>query len=208
MREHRPVNLISTSCVGSFITSRIFNQEFINPFCWTSISTKDMINLIDHYDDLNFQNYKLVKDENWKFSIIIDDCVKVVQYHYIFDPKCEQITSDGVNVCYARIWEYIVKKYNERVKKFLGAPEPIFILGCVCEDRITVEDIYRVLNSKSPYKIIIATPHKGIDWKNTDKREFIELHDSLVKEKLLGAGNDYDVAKFIYDNSMILQGIQ
>lgn len=137
------MNIISNSCVGAFLYRDYFLKEYTNPFCWNYIESKDMYNLIANYNNINFLNYELVKDNNWNFSIIIDNLVKVNYVHYKFNPHKSKLFYHGNDISSNNIWKYIIKKYNERVNRMLLLNEdPTFILSTVHENSFHKYDPY------------------------------------------------------------------
>ena len=52
------MNIISNDCTAGFIYKEI-NEEFKNPFIWTSIDIDNFIKLIENYDTLNFNNISI-----------------------------------------------------------------------------------------------------------------------------------------------------
>ena len=74
-------NLIGNSCIASWITTKLLNQAFINPFTWCIMDFESSYNLVKNWNDLNFKNFELVKDDNWNFSIIVDNLIKIQYVH-------------------------------------------------------------------------------------------------------------------------------
>ena len=85
-----------------------------------------MLFLIQNWNIINFKNYELVKDNNWNFSIIINEKVKVQYVHYIFDPNAKTVQMHcnvRGDIKYCKIWEYIIQKYEERLNRMLKKKE-------------------------------------------------------------------------------------
>lgn len=148
------MNLISHNCLAGNIYKNHLKEEFNNPFIWTVIDFNSMLYLIQNWNKINFKNYELIKDEQWNFSIIIDNKVKVQYVHYKFNPNCKTPRLDNVgSIHYYKIWEYIIQKYEERTKRMLEKNEnPIF---CICNfNTIFLDAIYNVEQLKilSKYK--------------------------------------------------------
>lgn len=128
------MNIISNSCCGAYLMREHLKTEYVNPFCWNVIDLKSYYYLIRDWDKINFLNYELVKDENWNFSIIIDGKIKVQYIHYLFDPNAEKLSSRSKNendvLVWNKMWEYVVSKYEERVKRMLSKKEkPVFLIA-------------------------------------------------------------------------------
>lgn len=150
------LNIIADSCIGADIYKYHLKQPYQNPFCWSTMSSDSMAYLIQNYNNINFNNYKLTKDKNWNFSIIIDNKIKVNYVHYCFSKNDKKIRIDIADVYYNKIWEYIIEKYEERKNRLLkNNEEPIFIFGSTwkyCNESI----IEKIIKIKTNYKIIFV----------------------------------------------------
>lgn len=124
------MNIIANSCVGGFIYKNELKVPFQNPFIWNIIDYNSMLYLVKNYDKINFENFELMKDKNWNFSLIIDGKVKIQYVHYKFNANCNKPTTKYIDVFYNKIWEFIVSKYIlrlDRMKK--DKSRPIFIFA-------------------------------------------------------------------------------
>ena len=152
------LNVIADTCVGADIYKYHLKQPYQNPFCWETMDCDSMSYLIQNYKNINFNNYELVKDKNWNFSIIIDKKVKVNYVHYHFSKKDKIIRTDKSDVFYNKIWEYIVQKYEERKERLLKNKEnPIFIFGSSWNgQKCKKSTIEKIVKIKTNYKIIFV----------------------------------------------------
>lgn len=156
------LNLIGNSCIASWITNSNLKQKFINPFCWNIMDFNSAYNLVKNYETIDYSNYKLIKDNNWNFSIIVDNLVTIQFVHYKFSPKYDKPTKIGEDIFYNKIWEYIIEKYEERIKRLLEEKaEPIFIFACAksAENKrssFTLEEQKKLEKLNSKYKIILS----------------------------------------------------
>lgn len=153
------MNIICNSCVGGFIYKNELKSPFTNPFIWNIIDFKSMCYLVKNYDAIDFDNYELVKDKNWNFSIIIDDNVKVQYVHYKFSPKCPKPTTKYIDVYYDRIWEFIVDKYESRLARMKQSKEPPLFLFANWFNKTETLLSYQqlnLLNSLNRDNIIVA----------------------------------------------------
>lgn len=100
------MNLVGNSCVASYITRDILNEKYKNPFCWCIMDFNSSYNLVKFWDDLNFENYKIVREVDGNFSVSIEEKIRVQYVHYIFDQKYKSPKIEGPDVRYDRIWEY------------------------------------------------------------------------------------------------------
>ena len=157
-------NIISQNCLNGNIYS-ILCEQYGNPFIWTVIDFDSMYYLIQNWDSINFNDYELVKDGNWNFSIIIEGKVKIQYVHYKFDENCKipQKTGPG-DICYCKIWEFIVKKYEERLKRMKERNiKPLF---CICNfntiypDAIYTEEQLKILEQYDNVRILRGCEHK------------------------------------------------
>ena len=182
------MNLIGNSCLSSFITKEHIKEGYSNPFCWCVIDINSFCYLIENFDKINFWNYELVKDENWNFYIIIDEKIKVKFVHYKFSKQHSTILRKGLDVFYNKIWTYIVEKYETRLKRMLEKKEePIFIIGSSYDKNfgsIDAEDIKRICNLKTHYKIIM-TSNINVDYKKLPSNVLYYKHSIKKDNKLL-----------------------
>ena len=121
--------LISHNCLAGHLY-KLIGQKYTCPFIWTVIDFNSMKTLITEWDKINFKNYKLEKDNNWNFKIIIDNKVTAQYVHYKFDPTATVLIKKGPgDICYNKIWEYIINRYEERVNRMCcEKTKPIFCI--------------------------------------------------------------------------------
>ena len=122
--------IISHNCLAGHLY-HLIGQKYSCPFIWTVIDFNSMKTLITEWNKINFDNYRLEKDDKWNFRIIIDNKVKVQYVHYKFDSRFNTPVKLGPgDICYNKIWEYIVSKYEERVKRMkVENTIPIFCIA-------------------------------------------------------------------------------
>lgn len=92
------MNIISNSCLGSYITRDYLKTKYNNPFCWSVIDDNSICTLINDYYNINFKNYELTKDNNWNFYLTIDNKIKVWYVHYKFSEKDNPIGSYNFDI--------------------------------------------------------------------------------------------------------------
>lgn len=163
------MNLISQNCLTGNIYKNHLKEEFGNPFIWTVIDFSSMLYLIQNWNNINFKNYELVKDDKWNFSIIIDEKVKVQYVHYIFDPSAKIVQMHcniRGDIKYCKIWEYIIQKYEERLNRMLDKKEePIF---CICnsdtiyKDAIYTEEQLKLLEKFKNVMVLRGHEHSNV----------------------------------------------
>lgn len=122
--------LISHNCLAGHLYHFI-GQKYSCPFIWTVIDFNSIKILITEWDKINFDNYRLEKDDKWNFQIVIDEKVKVQYVHYKFDSRFNTPVKLGPgDICYNKIWEYIISRYEERVKRMNAEnTKPIFCIA-------------------------------------------------------------------------------
>ena len=64
------MNIVCNNCGGADIY-KLNKMEFNNPFIWCAIFADDMITLIKNWDNINFNNYKLIRFNCDSIFIII-----------------------------------------------------------------------------------------------------------------------------------------
>lgn len=191
------MNLVGNTCVASYITRDCLTQPFINPFVWNIMDFDSCYNLVKYWDEIDFENYELVKDYNWNFSIIIDRKIKVQYVHYKFQKDCKTLTVKNNDVYSNHIWEYIVEKYTKRIRNVHEEP-PIFVFATANygSDRhipFTLEQQKKLDELNSSYKIIIS-------FKN-----MINSNKLLcIKQNTKFYNNGITFSKYIYDTCLTL----
>lgn len=165
------MNIISNTCIGSFITRDFLKTPYNNPFCWNIIDSNSICSLIENYDKINFNNYELLKGYNlpnymekyWNMYIKIDNKINVYYIHYRFNPldtkPRKAACGLATDVFYNKIWEYIVEKYETRIKRMKEQNEkPIFVLGSSWPAHsLSYKMINKISKIKTNYKIIMAS---------------------------------------------------
>ena len=119
------MNIISNNCVGGFLYN-IKKEKYKNPFIWMRVTGESLKHLILDYDKIDFTNYELTKDNNWNFSIIVDNYITIHYSHYKFDAKYNKPTKVDNCIRSNKIWEYIIEKYEVRCKEMVE--KPIFVI--------------------------------------------------------------------------------
>ena len=150
--------MIGSSCVAAYWTRDLLKEQYSNPFCWCSVPAQSIIYLIEHYKSINYDNVRILPIENnpHRYKLIIDGNVEVRYTHYVEDPSVNGLKTYCNDVISSNIKQYILDKYRERVKRMLASKdEPIFIL-CSVRDWINAPEALQILNSKTPYKILVV----------------------------------------------------
>lgn len=187
------MNLICNNCGGAYIYN-LKNLEYNNPFMWCCIFADDMLTLISEYDNINFNNFDLIRlsketanANNWTdykeriFGICIDNKLSVYFTHYLFG-EYEKPKVIEPNVFYFRNYEYVYNKFIKRTEKFIKNKEdPIFLIITYKRHGWTDEKIKNLINMKLKYKVICITD-KNIHSEN-DNLKIIKINDLNEKYK-------------------------
>lgn len=114
------MNIVSNNCLGGFIYRDILKCEYQNPFIWTSINHLELLDIIKNFNSINFSNMSIDRDGNGlsnNFITVIDDKYRIFNHHIQFSIKDNVPRNVGNNVYYNKPWEYIVEKYDKRLKR-------------------------------------------------------------------------------------------
>lgn len=188
------MNIISNCCLGGFIYQDVLKVQFSNPFIWSWLNQDDVIYLIQNYDKINFNNYELstynnlpLKDEVC-FQLTIDDKIKIIYSHYKFIKNKDVLEIDRTRnmVYHNKIWEYVVAKYDERLKRMIDENTPPVFLICDNRDGSGTFSKSQVeILSSSKYKVMFFSCY-DYSMLNNDSFLFIQ-HDGndiiQIKEK-------------------------
>lgn len=187
------MNVICNNCGGADFYN-LSNQPFLNPFMWSCIFANDMINLINHYDSINFNNIEVTRltdniasannyiyDNDKKIcGIIVDNIFTVYFTHYIFNPVYKIPTKIGPDICYFRNFEYVYTKYNERICRMLKCNEnPIFVIIAFKRHGWNNETINKLLTLNPTHKVILITNINCL----TTKKIFDIIYEPLLDKK-------------------------
>lgn len=185
------MNVICNNCGGADFYN-LSKQPFQNPFMWSCIFADDMINLIQHYDTIDFNNTELVRfavaptayyeyDECKKIcGIKIDNVFTVYFTHYVFDPAYKIPTKIGPDIRYYRNFEYVYTKYDERLRRMLDKnEEPIFVIIAFKRHGWNTEKINKLLELNPTHKVILITNVKCLVNKDT----FEIIYDEALDKK-------------------------
>ena len=184
------MNIICNNCVGSRIY-QYTNTKYNNQFIWSSIDINDFIYLINNYDIINFDNFKLLYEDN-EYFIKIDNKILVSYPHYKKNlDNMEQIIVENENeeiedrTLYSpNIEKYIISKYKERFERNIEKPT-FLIIDYDCN-----ENLFKKINTN--YTVYIFTKKKNL----VDEHNIKYLVNNSENE-LKRTG---DIAKYILNN--------
>lgn len=128
--------LIGNNCLVGYIYRDILMQEYQTPFIWSRIWNEDFIKLLEHYKEIDFENFELKKvnkkinNKDNDFYILLDDTVKIFYEHYKFDKNYNKPSEvDNIDIHYNKIWEYIYEKFKIRCERMSKSEKPIIIFN-------------------------------------------------------------------------------
>lgn len=155
------MNVISNNCCGGCLYRKM-NIGFNNPFIWMVIPYSSLKYILEHFYEINWKDYEILKSKyrKYTFIILVDKKIEIHYIHYIFNSQASNKIINGTNVEWNKIWEYVVEKYEERVNRMLTINEkPVFLIRDedFISDDTTIEDIIRL---ESPFKRFIITKSK------------------------------------------------
>lgn len=114
------MNIITNNCLGGFIYRDILKTEYQNPFIWTAINHLDLLSIIENFQTINFSNVIIDKEGDGlsnNFITIIDDRYRIYNHHVGFSKNDLIPRYEENNVFYQKPWEYIMNKYESRLKR-------------------------------------------------------------------------------------------
>ena len=164
------INVISNNCAGAELYTRL-KIQFNNPFMWTCVFADDMINLITHFDNINwcklsalFMDSQTAKSNNYiEYTELIpglriDNVFDIWFTHYKYDADVGTPIKNGPDVLYKKNWEYSTIKYLSRVKRMCnGKIRPCFLIIAYQRHGWDTNKVSKLLSIKSPYKICCIT---------------------------------------------------
>lgn len=124
------MNLIGNNCLASRIY-KINNIKFNNPFIWCSIYFGDFIEIIKHFNTIDFTNIDIKFDNcartnNMSPVIRCDNLFDVHYIHYIEDIQCDtpkhKPSKGQVDLFYKDILTYASEKWFSRLNRMNETP--------------------------------------------------------------------------------------
>jgi len=186
------MNIISNDCTGGTIYKELLKDEYKNPFIWSRIFAENFLCLVKNYEKINFNNvdiFKRSKDFEIKndFYLKIDNLFEVNYRHYFYSND-EAVIKKDPNIFYNKIWEFILDKYNLRIKRMNETP--IFFINeredfnkpileeiiSICKHKYKLFIWTNYLNETKDEKLIILNHNLNIDspWEYIKRdKEFI-----------------------------------
>lgn len=197
------MNIISTNCLGGFIYRDILNTSYKNPFIWTSFDFENFKILLSDYDKINFENvelYKVGEGFSNNFNLRIDDKITLKNNHIFFAEKENKPLKRNNCVFYNKPWEYIIEKYNNRIKRM---DDNLVIM--IYDTKLSQNEINEICSicELKKYPALIITKKEIIETNLIKKIDF-ETHEGDWIKPLLKKCK-LDIINFINDlsNSLV-----
>lgn len=172
------MNLVGNCCISNFI-SEMAGEGHTNPFTWIDLDFDSLYYLITNWKNIDWDDYTLNKvthpyQKCDLFEIVIEDKVHLRYIHYLYDNTAVQPIIKGADVRYCKIWEYIVQKYEERLKRMLdeNAP-PVFITEW---EHMNYDEaaFWKIEKTSLDYKLVVITYNKNL---KTDNKNILVIYD-------------------------------
>ena len=164
------MNLIGNNCTSAQVYVQK-NKQFNNPFMWVIIEDESFLKLIKDFDKIDFTKRELtrariktVKNRD-VYAIRIDGKLTITFPHHVKDEKYktpQRCESDftGWDVRYFDMDNYILEKYDARVRRMLGSKEePMFLLDTSISSKKT-DSIFENLKGKKKLMCVFMNNYK------------------------------------------------
>lgn len=189
------MNILSTNCLGAFTYRDVLYIPYNNPFIWTTFLFKDFKTLITDYEKINFKNVEMYKEGNGflnNFNLRIDDKITLKNTHIFFDKNQSIPLKKNNCVFYNKPWEYIIEKYNNRIKR-MDNNVIIMIYDSTLSQK-EISDLYSICKQKN-YPALFFTKYDISETDKIKKISFETCNGDWIKPLLLKHKND--IKKFL-----------
>jgi hypothetical protein len=164
------MNLIGNNCTSAQVYVQK-NKQFNNPFMWVIIEDESFLKLITDFDRIDFTKRELtsariktVKNRD-VYAIRIDGKLTITFPHHVKDEnyrtpqRCESDFT-GWDVRYFDMDNYILEKYDARVRRMLDSKEePMFLLDTSISSKKT-DSIFENLKGKKKLMCVFMNNYK------------------------------------------------
>lgn len=100
----------------------------------------------------------------------------------MYDNNAKQPIINGTDVHYCKIWEYVVQKYEQRLKRMLDNNEPPVFITEWYHMNYDTEAFWKIEKENLKYKLVIITYNKEL---KTNNKNILVIYD----ERGLGGPN-------------------
>lgn len=190
------INIIGNNCIGGFLYKNLFKMEYQNPFIWIRILNNHFINLIENFEIIDFKNYELKAYKTLDdFRLLIDNKTEIEFVHMKFEQNASTPIVDGVFVYYNKIWEYIIEKYEARLKRMKSSIDLVAIDDheCYNYDLKKILDICKNksikcfictnrLQEQNTNDLLIVRRNKQIDADEGHPDKIVEIYKNEILE--------------------------
>ena len=211
--------IISNTCLGAFIY-KYTNTEYTTPFIWCIVNDNDMLYCLEHYNEINFNNYKLIKifSKNSKnrlssgfrninrdiYGIRVDNKFNIYFPHY-YESNEKMIIENGMSAKGENIGKYILEKYKDRFLR-INNKTPLFILETDIKhkDKPVKDKVLNMFyNAKSNYNKILLTYDESLlnKYKNTENITVVYTPVHAVEDKARLIIDKFKDTLYIFDSS-------
>ena len=131
-------SIICNCCWGGFLYRRA-NKQFDNPFFWSRVYTRNFIKLLEHFDEIDFDNIDMGVCDNYIVYdpvgirlkdpkiILTDFDIHIAYHHYHYSATDVIPRKVGVNVYYHKNYILCYDKFVERVSRMSTMENPIYV---------------------------------------------------------------------------------
>lgn len=181
------MNIICNNCVGARLYE-VQHKQFVNPFTWCIILIDDFMNLILHFDEIDFINdsnfslEKYRKNDYQTIKVSLPFNIELHYIHYIQDNTYLSPAKDdtNTNIRYNDILTYAKEIWNKRVLRM--KEEPIFMYSfnyTIPNSDQYDNELNKILNINTNKKVLILT-HESLNINsNKENIKIISLEDNV-----------------------------
>lgn len=191
------MNIICNNCVGARLYE-VQHKQFVNPFTWCIIPIDDFMNLILHFDEINFINDSIFSLEKYRrndyqtIKVSLPFNIELHYIHYIQDETYLSPAKDetNTNIRYNDILIYAKEIWNKRVLRM--KEEPIFMYSfnyTIPNSEQYNNELNKILNINTNKKVLVLT-HKSLNiCSNKENIKIISLEDNVFGREALKLAN-------------------
>lgn len=157
-----PVVIGSNCCAGNFYHNYL-NTPFYSPFIWSVVPYDSILNLINKWPEINWDDIKIVANPTREFTLTLqlNQIADIHYVHYFWSEKHDKPYAKGASIFYRNIHQYLLNKYKERVSRMMSSgmmEAPMFI---VHEEQYSNDKngniLAEIMKMNTPYKRIVVT---------------------------------------------------
>lgn len=181
------MKIISNNCAAAYYY-KMKNLQYDHPFMWSLIDSYDFISLIQEYDNINFDNYKMfeltknpfqqfmeidkkIANNRKIYGLNIDKKLNVYYTHFLYDITKKTPTNIGPDKFYYKNDEYVVSFYKKYCK--CNNETPVFLIVGYEHNNWSEQKANQLVELNSKYKIILISKWK-VNNNDTNKLNIID----------------------------------